>query len=121
MATYLPRPPRSLKRMMPLTLANRVSSLPRPTFRPGLMRVPRGRLGFVFGLGRRRGFRCVGRLGLLGFRLVAGLEMLAVEGDLGNAHGSEGLAMSGELLVLLLALVVENQDLIGASFFDHTA
>src|SRR5438477_5456398 len=81
----------------------------------------RGRLGLVLGLGSRRGFRCLGRLGLLGFRLVAGLEMLAVEGDLGNAHGSEGLAMSGELLVLLLALVVENQDLIGASFFDHTA
>src|SRR5439155_4196175 len=59
------------------------------------------------------------RLGLLSFRLVRSLEMLAVEGDLGDAHRGERLAMSSELLVLLLALVVEDQHLIGASFFDH--
>ena len=45
--------------------------------------------------------------------------MLAVEGDLGDAHRGEGLAMSSELLVLLLALVVEDQHFIGAAFFDH--
>src|SRR5207245_7475851 len=81
----------------------------------------RGRLGFVLGLGRRRGLLCLGRLGLLRFRLVRGLEMLPVEGDLGDAHRGEGLAMSSELLVLLLALVVEDQHFIGASFFDYAA
>ena len=35
--------PRSLNSTMPVILANRVSSLPRPTFSPGFMRVPRCR------------------------------------------------------------------------------
>src|SRR5262252_9090920 len=41
--TNLPIWPRSLNSTVPVILANRVSSLPRPTFRPGLMRVPRWR------------------------------------------------------------------------------
>src|SRR5437879_5048146 len=81
----------------------------------------RRRFGLVLGLERRRGLLCLGRLGLFRLRLVRGLEMLAVEGDLGDAHRGEGLAMSSELLVLLLALVVEDQHFIGAAFFNHAA
>src|SRR5207248_8076385 len=93
--------------------------------RPGFLvlsgGVMRRRLGFVLGLERRRGLLCLGGPGLLRFRLVGGLEMLAVEGDLGDAHRGERLAMSSELLILLLALVVEDQHFIGAAFFDHAA
>jgi len=39
--TNLPMEPRSLNTMRPLIFANKVSSLPRPTFRPGFTRVPR--------------------------------------------------------------------------------
>ena len=38
--TNLPIEPLSRNLMRPLILAKRVSSLPRPTFRPGLTRVP---------------------------------------------------------------------------------
>src|SRR3954468_17024061 len=41
--TNLPIEPLSLNCTTPVTLANKVSSLPRPTFRPGLMGVPRWR------------------------------------------------------------------------------
>src|SRR5580704_13015474 len=43
MLTNLPARPRSRNSMMPGILANSVSSLPRPTLTPGLMRVPRCR------------------------------------------------------------------------------
>jgi pimeloyl-ACP methyl ester carboxylesterase len=39
--TNLPMEPRSLNTILPLIFANKVSSLPRPTFRPGFTRVPR--------------------------------------------------------------------------------
>jgi fermentation-respiration switch protein FrsA (DUF1100 family) len=39
--TNLPMEPRSLNTIRPLIFANKVSSLPRPTFRPGFTRVPR--------------------------------------------------------------------------------
>src|SRR5713101_5531362 len=42
-----PLRPLSSKRTMPVMRANSVSSLPRPTFRPGLWRVPRGRTRVV--------------------------------------------------------------------------
>src|SRR5277367_2650220 len=45
--TYLPIWPRSLKRITPVILANNVSSLPRPTFKPGFTRVPRCRTMIV--------------------------------------------------------------------------
>src|SRR5579864_7236098 len=45
--TYLPKEPRSLNLMRPLILAKRVSSLPRPTLRPGFTRVPRWRTMMV--------------------------------------------------------------------------
>src|SRR6266567_4530021 len=43
MLTNLPIRPRSLNSTTPVTLANRVSSLPQPTFMPGLILVPRWR------------------------------------------------------------------------------
>src|ERR1051325_7106945 len=43
MLTNLPMRPRSLNSTTPVTLANNVSSLPQPTFRPGLILVPRCR------------------------------------------------------------------------------
>src|SRR5581483_5406458 len=200
--------PRSTKRMTPSTLANSVSSLPRPTFLPGFRRVPRWRtmieppvtscppkaftpsrcafesrpflelpnpflcaisvsqnraaeprsraasklfflsrllrcprralVGTTFAALRRLAFGsgaalllCL-LLGLLAghfflflfrlcCRLIGSGELLPVEGDLGDANGGEWLSMSLQLLVLLLALEVEYQDLIGASFFYHAA
>src|ERR1700679_3158442 len=41
--TYFPICPRSLNTIRPVILANKVSSLPRPTFKPGFTRVPRCR------------------------------------------------------------------------------
>src|SRR5262245_51781448 len=43
MLTNLPMRPRSRNSTTPVTLANRVSSLPQPTLRPGLILVPRCR------------------------------------------------------------------------------
>src|SRR5215472_1582964 len=45
--TYLPIEPRSLNTIRPVTLAKSVSSLPRPTLRPGFTRVPRWRTMMV--------------------------------------------------------------------------
>ena len=45
--TYLPIEPRSMNLMRPVILAKSVSSLPRPTFRPGFTRVPRCRTMIV--------------------------------------------------------------------------
>src|SRR5579864_1438452 len=47
----------------------------------------------------------------LGGWLVGGLKTFAIKSNLGNTDGGEGLAMSHQFLVLLLALVVEDQDL----------
>src|SRR5690242_14630017 len=46
-------------------------------------------------------------------------ELLPVEGDFGNAHRSERLTMSVQLLVLFLAFVMEDEDLVAAAFLDH--
>src|SRR5437588_1578375 len=56
----------------------------------------------------------------LGFG-VTRLEAVAVEDDLGNLHRGKGLAMSGQLLVLLLALEVKDQDFVAAALFDHAS
>src|SRR5262245_22378047 len=77
-----------------------------------------GRLGSrVFRFGRR------GRLLRLWFLLreFRRLERLAVVGDLGDADRAEGLAVSTELFVLLLPLVVEDDDFGAASFLDDFA
>ena len=77
------------------------------------------RLGFCF---RRFVF---GRLHLLrlGFllRQLGSLEALTAERDLGDADGGVRLTVSAQFLVLLLALVVEDQDFCAAAFFDDFA
>src|SRR5207248_7304220 len=51
-------------------------------------------------------------------------EALPVEADLADAYRRERLAMPAQLLVLLLALVMEDQDLVAPALFhdgaDHT-
>src|SRR5579872_2520825 len=59
----------------------------------------------------------------LGFflRQIGSFEALSAKGDLGNAHGREVLPVPAQLLVLLLALVMEDQDLRAAAFFNDLA
>src|SRR5262249_51183344 len=79
-----------------------------------------------FLLGRRLRFRDRFRRSSL-FRLrfplwqFRGGEFLPVKGNFGNAHGGERLPMSGDLLVLFLPFVVEDQDLVAAACADHIA
>src|ERR1700733_277611 len=65
------------------------------------------------------------RRSLLRLRLLflerGSLEALPVKCNLSNAHGSVGLPVSAQLLILLLALVMENQNLRSASFFHQLA
>src|ERR1700722_16983108 len=174
--------------MRPVILANSVSSLPRPTFRPGFTRVPRWRTIIVppgtscppkalkpnrwalesrpfrevpcpflcaiadpvvnlfllfwrsflrHRLFSRSLFLC-GRLVRLGlgfdrvrvyrrgllrlgnfFGQFGGGELLPVKCDFCNPHRRIALTMSPQLLVLLLAFVVEDQDLFLAALLDH--
>ena len=48
-------------------------------------------------------------------------KLPAVHIDAGNLHGCVRLAMSVQLLVLLLALEVEDQDLVAAALPDYLA
>src|SRR5437868_6652379 len=48
-------------------------------------------------------------------------SLFAVELDAGDADRGELLAMSDQLLVLLLALELKDQDLVAATFFHHLA
>src|SRR5437868_14237076 len=48
-------------------------------------------------------------------------SLFAVELNAGDADRGELLAMSDQLLVLLLALELENQDLVAAALFHHLA
>jgi hypothetical protein len=74
-------------------------------------------LGLVFfGVGRLYLLRLCFFLGKVG-----GLEALPAKSDFGDADGSEVLTMSTKLLVLLFALVMEDQDLGAASLFDDLA
>src|SRR5580700_7408856 len=205
--TNLPIEPLFRNLMRPVILANKVSSLPRPTFSPGFTRVPRCRTMMVppgttcppnalnpsrcafesrpfrevpcpflcaiavlsspldrggtdafvrqvlllyllllrsrllrclfrrslllgRALMRRRFCRwCFGlslsRFHLLRLRFLLGqfrsLEALPAKSDLSNAHRGVRLTVSAQLLVLLLALVVEHQDLRAAALFDNLA
>src|SRR5205807_491939 len=66
-------------------------------------------------------FRC----GLLHLRLLLfqlrGLKALPVKSNLRDAHSAEGLPVPAQLLILLLAFVVENQNLRSAAFFHEFA
>src|SRR6516165_5139915 len=70
----------------------------------------------LYTFARRRLLRLCFLLGQLG-----SLERLSAECDLGDAHCGEGLPMSAHLLVLLLALVMEDQDFRRAALLDHLA
>src|SRR5215471_15760233 len=48
-------------------------------------------------------------------------ELLPVEGDFGDAHRGKWLAMSKDLLVLLLAFEVEDQNLVATPRVHHFA
>src|SRR5258708_4843771 len=72
--------------------------------------------GFRFGMFRRRFLY----LGLL-LRKFRSCELLPVESNLGDPHCGVSLAMPAQLFVLLLALVMENQNLGAAALLDHFA
>src|SRR6267154_610683 len=50
------------------------------------------------------------------FRKLGSGEFLTVKSDLGYPHRGKRLPVSGNLLVLLLFLVMENQDFLGSAF-----
>src|SRR5271169_2591224 len=57
-------------------------------------------------------------LGLL-FGQLGSLEALPIKRNLSDAYGGEGLPVSAQFLVLLLAFVMENQNFRAASFFHQ--
>src|SRR5215831_15791778 len=65
-------------------------------------------------LGMSFSFACV-------CRQIRSSELLTVKGDLSDAHRRKRLAMSKDLLVLLLAFEVEDQDLVRASRIHYFA
>src|SRR3984893_9315815 len=122
--TYLPIRPRSRNSTTPVTLANSVSSLPQPTFSPGLIWVPRCRTmieppGTSWPPKTFTPSRCA-------FESRPFLElprpclcaMPHLQLNIVNLHFREGLAVSDGFLVLLLALELEDQDLVAPSVGD---
>src|ERR1039458_6345625 len=121
MLTNLPIWPRSLNSTTPVTLANSVSSLPQPTLRPGLILVPRCRTMMeppgtnwppkTFTPRRcaweSRPFRELPKPFLCAMRHL--------RHNLANLHCGEGLAVADGLLVLFLALELEDHDLVAAA------
>src|SRR6266481_3959550 len=117
MLTNLPKRPRSLNSTTPVTFAKSVSSLPQPTFRPGLILVPRCRTiidppGTSCPPNTFTPSRCA-------FESRPFLELPKpflcairhLSHDLADLHLSEGLAVPDGFLVLLLALELEHQNL----------
>src|SRR5215467_52451 len=121
MLTNLPIRPRSLNSTTPVTLANSVSSLPQPTFSPGLIFVPRCRTmidppGTSWPPKTFTPSRCA--LESRPFLELPSPFLCAIRHlrrNLPNLQIREGLAVSDRLLVLLLALELEDQDLIAAA------
>src|ERR1700690_3900589 len=74
-------------------------------------------LPFVLFFVRRRSLL---HLGLL-LRQLRSLEALPVKRNLSNSHRSVRLPVPAQLLILLLALVVKNQNLRAAAFFHQLA
>src|SRR6476660_8738487 len=54
-------------------------------------------------------------------RLLRSGKALAVKADFHDAHRSVGLTVSAQLLILFLALVVEDEHLIASNFAENTA
>src|ERR1019366_9303185 len=117
MLTNLPIRPRSLNSTTPVTLANRVSSLPQPTLVPGFSLVPRWRTMMLppgtnwppktFTPSRwafeSRPFLELPKPFLCAIRYL--------RHHLANLHFRVGLAVPDGFLVLFLALELEDQDL----------
>ena len=78
---------------------------------------------FAGAFGLRLGASAASTFFSLGFFLgqLGRRELLPVKRDLGDAHGGESLPMSAQLLVLLLALVVEDQNLRAATLLHDFA
>src|SRR5579883_2004556 len=117
MFTNLPMRPRSRNSTTPVTFANRVSSLPQPTLRPGLILVPRCRTmieppGTSWPPNTFTPSRCA--LESRPFLELPKPFLCAIRHlrqDVANLHIGERLAVSDRLLVLLLAFEFENQHL----------
>src|SRR5580658_10133804 len=121
MLTNLPMRPRSLNSTTPVTLAKSVSSLPQPTFGPGLILVPRCRTmieppGTNWPPKTFTPNRCA--LESRPFLELPKPFLCAIRHlcrNIANLHFGEVLAVSNGLLVLLLALELENDDLLAAA------
>src|ERR1035441_10508006 len=124
MLTNLPRRPRSLNSTTPVTLANSVSSLPNPTFSPGLIGVPRCRTmidppGTSCPPQRFTPRRCA--LESRPFLELPKPFLCAMElaHDVADAHFGVVLPVPLGPLVLLLSLELENQNFLGAVVIFH--
>src|SRR5271154_4459832 len=127
MLINLPLRPRSRKTTMPCTFAKRVSSLPRPTFSPGLKREPRCRTRMEPPVTssppkaftpRRCALESRPFLELPNPFLCAILHLCQ---NLAHLHFREVLAMPYRALILLLALEFEDQHLFPAAAADDGA
>src|SRR4026207_1077692 len=116
MLTNLPMRPRSLNSTVPVTLAKSVSSLPQPTFKPGLILVPRWRTMI-----EPPGTSCPPKtltprrweLESRPFLELPNPFLCAIRHlrlDIALLHGGEGLAVPNGFLVLFFALELEDQD-----------
>src|SRR5580700_6335043 len=118
--TNLPMRPRSRNSTTPVTRANSVSSLPQPTFSPGLMGVPRCRTmidppGTNCPPNTFTPSRCA--LESRPFLELPNPFLCAIRHlyqNVADLHRGEVLAMSDRSLVLLLALEFEDQHLLAA-------
>src|ERR1035437_6463816 len=125
MLTNLPIRPRSLNSTTPVTFANSESSLPQPTLRPGLILVPRCRTmieppGTSWPPKTLMPSRCAQEsrpfLELPKPFLCA---IRHLNQNVADLQLREGLPMPDGFLVLLLALELEHQGLVGAPVADY--
>src|ERR1700683_1137187 len=121
MQANLPIRPRSRNSTTPVTLANSVSSLPQPTFVPGLILVPRCRTiieppGTSWPPNTFTPSRCA--LESRPFLELPKPFLCAIRHlrrNLAHLHLRVGLAMSNSLFVLLLAFELEDNDLLASA------
>src|SRR5581483_5136396 len=122
MLTNLPMRPRSLNCTTPVTFANKVSSLPQPTFRPGLIFVPRCRT-----MMEPPGTNCPPKtftpsrcaLESRPFLELPRPFLCAIRHlnqDVADLQFREGLPVTDRFLVLLFPFELEDQHLVAAAF-----
>src|SRR3954468_13833082 len=132
MLTNLPMRPRSRNSTTPVTFANKVSSLPHPTLRPGLILVPRCRTmieppGTSWPPKTFTPSRCA--LESRPFLELPKPFLCAIRHlnrNVADLHLRVGLAVSDGFLVLFLPLEFENDDLVATTVaedgrFDRAA